>query len=69
MIWRNLKNGREKGRAGFEGTFLNALVRKDFTVKITFQQTPRGDKRKSMRLSGGKSVAGRVNSKVFFSRF
>lgn len=68
MIWRHFKNGREIGRAGFEGTFLNALVRKDFTIKITFQQTPRGDKGKGMWLSGGKSIAGRANSKIFFSR-
>lgn len=64
MIWRNLKNGRKIGRAGFGGTFLSRLVRKDFTVKLLFQQTPGGDEGEGLWIYGGKSVPCRTNSKA-----
>lgn len=55
-IWRNSKNGRKIGRAEFGCTLLNSLVRKDFTIKVTFQQTARGDGGKDIWICGGKSV-------------
>lgn len=54
MIWRNLKNGRKIGRAGLGVHFSKGLIRKDFTIKVTFQKTPGGDEGESMWISGGK---------------
>ena len=48
MIWRNLKNGRKIGRAGLGVHFSKGLIRKDFTIKVTFQKTPGGDEGESM---------------------
>ena len=53
-------------RAELGGTFFNGLVRKDSTVKVTCQQTPKGAEGEGRGLSGG---GGRQNnSKASLSR-
>ena len=51
------KECKEDREGWVEGTFLNRLIRKDFTVKVTFQQTPGGDEGESMWIPGGKECS------------
>lgn len=56
MVISDMENGRKIGRAGLGVHFSKRLIRKDFTIKVTFQKIPGGDEGESMWISGGKRV-------------
>ena len=53
-VMEKFKEWKEDRKGWIGGTFSKGVIRKDFTVKSTFQKTPGGDEGGSMWISGGK---------------